>query len=283
LFEKAVRRSLKIVVFLVAVLLAVASLLFWVRRPTVADRIYFERHAGGIYTKAVFVDSWSFTDKRIRAMCEQVLKEKSQFYRVIDLAIADNELDIVPIVGYADRTVYMNPAYYNDDEWLGRSKVARMLYRDGSAIVRIKDGRQITRKQLRGNHDPADIDLPDFHGTMQLCSVPKRYPAAANSSGDYVRFFVEAKSLPSLNQAKSCFDALRQLAPAILVIRVNSMFFEDGGPLADMFSVPYPNRPEDEYYKERSIWCSDIGFPSSPVSGTCESGYPQRFPKGWAR
>jgi hypothetical protein len=231
---------------------------------------------GSVYDEIVFVDSRSFTYKRILALCEQVLRDKSASYRLIRLTAGVSEFDVLPLVK-SETIAYFDPARLNT-KWRDSANVAQMIYRDGSAIVRIKTGKQVVYKQLRGHNDPSEIDLVDVHYVLRSFATDGK-----NSGLEWARFCVTANPLPTLEQAKALVRELQAFSHVSLTVRTDSFFREYEGPYADIFNPPYPSFTEDDYYQTPQITCTDVPelrHPPSPE--TCVVGPPKRWPRGFA-
>jgi hypothetical protein len=140
----------------------------------------------------------------------------------------------------------------------GRPEVAQVwcFGGDATAFLRTKTG--VIRRQLKGKRSARD---PIVNGTT-VHLIGLRVGASST------QLYCHATELPTLGEAQSLHHALEELigADVSLILRTDPFFYEEGGPLWDIFSVPLPKGSAVGYLNRHHIEC-----PPSSDSHRCEA------------
>jgi hypothetical protein len=163
------------------------------------------------------------------------------------------------------------PGNYGRD-WSAHRFVAQAWCVNGAASAMVKFGESVKYFQLLGKSDPSiikigerSVKLASFRisggtGTDQL------YSLESPTASQLVRFYAVAKPMLSLPEAERLLAVLRSsfsTEDVGVIVRPDSAFGENGGPVLDVFHPPYPDLSEEAYVATSYIVCLPEGRPSS--------------------
>jgi hypothetical protein len=229
-----------------------------------ADRVIHEKRSDTVYDLAVLVDQSAFTEEYLFSLSQQILSKEAGRYKLIRVTFASSERWLalaLPRGSYS----YQNPRRYSDEATT--SQIAQMLYRNGSVVLRILIGSRVAVRQPLGDGDPSKLDFGTETVSLSSFNV---------LSGDMIIFYLEADPLPVRDQWNALYLELKRLSGALKVsaaVRPDTQFGEMGGWMFDVFQLPYPNIPLEEYDRHKYLGCSERtarGAPVRPDGFDCE-------------
>jgi len=167
-----------------------------------------------------------------------------------------------------------------------RAMIAEMMCDSTSAIATIRHGTNLIRSlQIRGNGNPyvrrvGGRDVR-FRFSLDVPSDDKR-SLSKTPTIDQISFFVEANPLLQISEAASLLEDMTHwvgVSNATLIVRADTLFGNQGGPILDIVSLKYPDVPYSLYHQVPSIRCAigtygAIPRPRNPARPECWTIYP---------